>query len=49
MGPIKMPLNRPSECQVAVGDVGMTFRGKVLAEDKNLRIILMYIILKAVR
>lgn len=51
LGPIMMPVKHPSEHLVAVGYVGtsMELKGKVLAEDKNVRVLIMYIIFKAIR
>lgn len=51
LGPILMPVKHPSGRQLAVGYVGtsMELKGKVLAEDKSVRILIMYIIFKAIR
>ena len=44
-----MPVKQPSAFQVAVGCMGLELTGKVLAEDKNLRSLIIYIIFKAIR
>lgn len=46
LGPLKMPVKHPSEHHIAVG---MALKGTVLAEDQNLRILIMYVIFKAIR